>query len=141
MNWHLLTLTALAAFTSFTLVAAPVPKALPADADAESKRGRELLALERKLFGEWKGGPCAGTLFFYPDGTFERKNYGPGGIAFEGTWKLKWDALPPTLEMTVSEKDQTDFSMIVKLVKLDGETLQYQFDTDDVSTPFSRVKR
>ena len=45
--------------------------------------------LEKKLHGEWKGGPGVGEIVFRPDGTFERRNDSPGNHILKGTWELK----------------------------------------------------
>src|SRR5437870_7687927 len=65
------------------------------------ERGKELAALEQKLVGAWEGQTgCAGNYLFRADGTYELKMYGPVPIDLAGTWKVRWDALPPTLVLT-----------------------------------------
>src|SRR6266511_2288512 len=64
-------------------------------------QGMELAVLEQKLLGAWKGQtPCTGNFYFRADGTYELKGHGPGLSDFAGTWKVRWDALPPTLLLT-----------------------------------------
>src|SRR5207237_963167 len=47
--------------------------------------GKGLVALERKLVGEWKGeGSCLGDLTLRADGTFERRRYSPGNNTLAG---------------------------------------------------------
>src|SRR3954466_11743802 len=65
------------------------------------ERGKELAALEQKLVGAWEGQTgCAGNFLFRADGTYELKRHGPVGDDFAGTWKVRRDALPPTLVLT-----------------------------------------
>jgi len=42
-------------------------------------------ALEQKLHGEWKGGPCRGELALRADGTFERQHFSPCNNHLTGT--------------------------------------------------------
>jgi len=90
------------------------------------------VALERKLHGEWKGGPCEGDWAFAPDGTYKVKNYSPGGNKLAGTWEVRWDALPPTLVLTCKTSDDPVHVKVgekteVKLIQLDDEALAYQY--------------
>jgi hypothetical protein len=66
--------------------------------------------LEQKLHGTWKGGPCMGTITFKADGTFERREYSPGGNQLKGLWHVRWDALPPTLVLDCKESDSEHFA-------------------------------
>lgn len=77
---------------------------LPAAA-AQNSKIDALTALERKLHGNWRGGPCIGELLFRADGTYERKHYSPANISSTGTWTLRWDALPPTLTLNCTASD------------------------------------
>jgi hypothetical protein len=65
--------------------------------------------VEKMLLGSWKGGACVGTLAFKADGTFERGGYSPGGNRLQGTWKMNWDGLPPTLTLTCTQSDDPYF--------------------------------
>jgi len=82
--------------------------------------------IEQKLHGAWQGGPCVGRLEFRADGTFERRNYGPGNLRLRGTWKVTWDALPPKLSLHCTESDEPSFvgkPYEVKLLELTDEHL------------------
>jgi hypothetical protein len=99
--------------------------------------------LEAKLLGNWRGGPCMGVLQFSKDGTFERRHYSPGGNEITGTWKLKWNALPPKLTLTVKTSDDPKAFPLgkvweLKLVGLDAKSLSYQIEGDDRSTSYRR---
>jgi hypothetical protein len=101
-------------------------------------------AVEQKLHGEWKGqGPCDGSLGIGPDGTFERRHYGPAGITVAGTWKVRWDALPPTLVLTCkssNDPDQVDKVCEAKVVELDDDTLAYQWPDAKKPVRYTRVR-
>jgi hypothetical protein len=101
-------------------------------------------AVEQKLHGAWKGqGPCDGSLGIGPDGTFERRHYGPAGITVTGTWKVRWDALPPTLVLTCKSSDDPDQVgkvWEVKLVELDDDTLAYQWPDAKKAVRYARVR-
>ena len=87
------------------------------------ERGKELAALEQKLVGAWKGqNGCAGNFLFRADGTYEVEGYGPGGDEFAGTWKVRWDALPPTLVLTTKTPGIPELGRL-RLTQLDEETL------------------
>jgi hypothetical protein len=99
---------------------------------AQDDAGKSLTALERKLHGEWVGqGPCDGRLTLRADGTYERRLYGPGGINSAGTWKVRWDALPPTLVLTCRTSDgpgeDAGTTYEPKLIQLDDAALAYNF--------------
>lgn len=103
-----------------------------------------LMRLEKKLHGEWDGGPCMGDWVFAADGTFVLKNFSPGGDTFTGAWKVRWDALPPTLALTFKTSDAPEHFKVgqtweVKLVQLDDETFAYKRPQDE-DTPV-RCKR
>ena len=86
-------------FAAVAAVSAPVPPGV-------AKYQRDLVALEKKLHGAWKGdGPCAGGLTFAADGTYTRPHHGPGGDNSAGTWAVRWDALPPALVLTCTQSD------------------------------------
>lgn len=100
-------------------------------------------ALERKLHGAWKGGPCHGELILKADRTFERRHYSPGNYNLTGTWKVRWDALPPTLVLNRKTSDgpgSVGKTSEVKLVQLDDEVLAYQFRSEK-PTRYTRVKK
>ncbi len=79
--------------------AAPTPSGGATDAEASAAKEKDsaLAALEKKLHGEWRSGPCIGTLQFYADGTYMRDHWPPAGIRSTGQWSIQWNALPPTL--------------------------------------------
>jgi hypothetical protein len=84
----------------------------------------------RKLYGEWQGGPCMGELTVRTDGTFERRHYSPGNNQLTGTWQVRWNATAPILVLTCKTSDDPDrigTRFEVKLVQLDDETLTYQY--------------
>ena len=98
--------------------------------------------LEQKLCGGWKGGPCQGDWTYRPDGTFRARHYSPGGNRLEGTWAVRWDALPPTLARTCKTLDDPDLvgkSWDVKLVQLDDEELAYSYKRDPYPDRFTRL--
>jgi len=101
-------------------------------AQAADQPKEALVALERKLHGEWKGGPCQGDWTFAPDGTYELQHYSPGNNKLAGTWEVRWDALPPTLIFTCTTSDAPDRIKVgekteVKLTQLDDDSLAYQY--------------
>jgi inhibitor of cysteine peptidase len=103
-------------------------------------------ALERKLHGEWIGGPCIGELTLGADGSFKRRNYSPGGHDLTGTWELQWNAIPPTLVLTCKTSDNPDYvgkTSKFKLIQLDDGALAYQYaGTEDKNVyRFTRVKK
>jgi hypothetical protein len=97
-----------------------------------NERGIELAALEHKMIGAWQGQTgCAGNFLFRADGTYELKGYGPGGDDFAGTWKVRWDALPPTLVLTCKTSEIPEELGKLKLIQLDDETLKAQYARQD----------
>ena len=101
--------------------------AQPADPPKDSS-----VTLERKLHGEWKGGPCEGDWTFAPDGTYKVRNYTPGNNNLTGAWEVQWNALPPTLVLTCKTSDDPDRFKVgekteVKLIQLDDNVLAYQY--------------
>src|SRR5262245_37446694 len=90
----------------------------------------ELAALERKLHGEWQGqGGCIGDIAFHPNGKYRRTKQGPDGADSEGTWVIRWDALPPTLVLTC--KTASDPNLVgkreMKLILLEDDAFAYQY--------------
>jgi hypothetical protein len=88
--------------------------------------------LERKLHGVWHGPACGGDWTFGAGGTFEVRHYSPGNNEFAGTWRVRWDALPPTLVLTRKTSDAPDRIKIgevseVKLVELSDGALTYRY--------------
>src|SRR4051794_11555307 len=85
--------------------------------------------IEQKLVGEWtKGGACIGDITFRADGTYERKHFSPGNNTLTGRWKVRWDALPPTLVLICEQSDRMDFvgkTWEVKITRLDDEGLNF----------------
>ena len=89
------------------------------------------VSLEKKLHGEWKGGPCMGDWTFVADSTFALKNYSPGGDSFTGVWQVRWDALPPTLILTFKTSDAPEHFKVgqtweVKLIQLAARLLDLE---------------
>lgn len=109
--------------------------------------GKDLAALEKKLLGTWKGqGGCDGRLVFRADGTYELTEYGPGADDSAGTWKVRWDALPPTLVLIcrTSEVPENVCKITeVKLIKLDDKNLviEYSNPNGSPSGHYARVKK
>ncbi|MGC4006820.1 MAG: hypothetical protein QM811_28315 [Pirellulales bacterium] len=64
-----------------------------------------LTDLEKKILGEWEGGPCMGTYDFAADGTYRLTGYTPGGNKLAGTWAFRWDELPPKLVLVCKTSD------------------------------------
>lgn len=86
-----------------------------------------------KLHGTWRGGACMGELTIRPNGTFQRDHYSPGNNKLTGTWKLTWDALPPTLVLSCTDSDDADFidkQEELKLTELNDEALAFQYPGD-----------
>ena len=101
------------------------------------------VALERKLWGTWRGGPCMGDLTLRANGTFERRHYTPANRTRSGTWAVRWDALPPTLVLTVTDADDPGdigTRQELKLVGLDGDDLAYQYPGSDEPARYTRVR-
>jgi hypothetical protein len=123
----------------------PAGSAAP-DRAAKDREGTA--ALEAKLHGEWAGeGPCTGGITFRADGTYERIHQGPAATTSAGTWKVRWDALPPTLVLACRESDDPDHVgqvIRVKLVQLDETVLAFTHpDSPPPAKPtrFSRAKK
>jgi hypothetical protein len=89
--------------------------------------GKEIAALEQKLLGSWWGQEgCSGRYLFRKDGTYDLKGLGPTANETAGTWKVRWDALPPTLVLTckMSESDEEiGKDTELKLQQLDDASL------------------
>jgi hypothetical protein len=118
---------------------APVPAQPPGN-----EWGKELAALEQKMLGDWKGQTgCAGNFLFRADGTYELTGYGPAPYDMAGTWKVRWDALPPTLVLTCKASEVLEeIGKIteVKLVRLDGESLAVEH-ADQTVGRYAREKK
>jgi hypothetical protein len=116
-------------------------------APAPPKREKPLTVLEKKMVGTWKGRiGCDGRLVFHANGTYELKEYGPGACDWEGTWKVLWDALPPTLILTCKTSNDGDLvgkTMKVKLIKLDDNNLAIDYENKNGSPTghYTRVKK
>ena len=110
------------------------------------ERGKELAALERKLLGAWEGKTgCDGHFVFREDGTYTLKGFGPAAHDSAGTWKVRWDALPPTLVMTCKDSgipEEVGTVREVKLIKLDDNGLAIKYANPNGSPPghYKRVK-
>jgi hypothetical protein len=111
---------------------------------AGKERAKDLAALEEKMLGDWKGQTgCAGDFFFRADGTYELKRHGPAGHDLAGTWKIRWDALPPTLVLTCKSSDvdeEVGVTREVKLVQLDDKNLAIDRAKESVSL-YARVNK
>jgi hypothetical protein len=105
---------------------------------------KELATLEKKMLGVWKGrSGCDGRLVFRADGTYELTDYGPAPYDSAGTWKVRWDALPPTLVLTCRTSeipDEVGKTMEVKLIKLDDKSLAFKYASKEVGQ-YTRVKK
>ena len=115
--------TAILAAASLGVIASTLPADQPKPGPGE---------LEQKLFGVWQGPACGGEWTIGPDGTFESRHYSPGNNSLTGTWAVRWDALPPTLVLTIKTSDALDRIKVgetwqVKLVQLDDEALAYEW--------------
>ena len=102
------------------------------------------VALERKLWGTWRGGPCMGDLTLRANGTFERRHYTPANRTRSGTWAVRWDALPPTLVLTCTDADwagEIGTVREVKVVQLDASALSYQWPGLAEPARYSRPKK
>lgn len=111
--------------TTIVLLSATLSAPLPSDAGREAR-----VAFEKKLTGEWlNGGPCIGDITIRSNGTFERRHYSPGNETVRGTWKLKWDALSPTLLLTCDESDgerHVGKTWDMKVIRLDDEAMHWE---------------
>jgi hypothetical protein len=101
-------------------------------AQAAPRLKEQPVDLERKLHGVWNGPACGGEWTFGADGTFAVKHYSPGNNEFAGTWKVRWNALPPTLVLTCQASDDPVWIKVgeaseVKLVELSDDNLAYQY--------------
>jgi hypothetical protein len=98
--------------------------------------GKELVALERIMLGAWRGQEgCSGRYLFNEDGTYELTGFGPVANETAGTWKVRWEALPPTLVLTckASESDEDiGKETKVKLLQLDDASLTIEYDAKTV---------
>ena len=114
------------------------------------EKGRELAALEKKLLGSWKGGPCVGDYSFDADGTFELHHFTPGNNTVTGDWSIRWDALPPTLVLTCKTSDfkkktpsRQEYQYLgkdleLKLLELNSEALVCRSPNDKGDTRYER---
>jgi hypothetical protein len=101
-------------------------------------RSSELVAIEQKLLGTWRGPACGGDYTFNPDGTYMLRNFTPGQNTLTGTWSIRWDALPPTLLLTCKTSDfkkkyptwpEYEYlgkTLELKLLELNSGTLVYR---------------
>jgi len=109
--------------------------------------GKELAVLEKKVLGAWRGQTgCDGNFLFRADGTYELTEYGPAPHDSAGTWKVRWDALPPTLVLTCKTSDipdQVGKTTEVKLIKLDDKSLAIEYANKSSNPPgrYTRVKK
>jgi hypothetical protein len=97
---------------------------------ARGERDATVADAAQAMVGRWRGaGPCDGVITFRPDGTYERRDYSPGGYRVAGAWALRRDTSPPTLVLTCEESDDRDGVgriVAVTLVRVDVEELVYQ---------------
>jgi hypothetical protein len=99
-------------------------------------------AVERKLIGDWRGGPCMGTIHFDADRKFRREHYTPGNNFVSGSWELRWDALPPALVFQGTDSDAPERlikDLTVLLTLLNDEALEYRIG-DGPPSRYERVK-
>lgn len=59
--------------------------------DKKDQAATQPATLEQKLVGHWRGEPCQGDYTFKPDGTYELRNFTPGGNTLTGTWSIRND--------------------------------------------------
>jgi hypothetical protein len=88
-----------------------------------------LAGLEQLLYGTWKGPACGGDWNYKADGTFETVHFTPAGSRLTGTWKLKWDSLPPILVRTCKTSDDSELvgkTWEAKLIELTKDSHIYQ---------------
>ncbi len=114
------------AFLSFLMLVVLTP-GCPGESGASDDMA--LPAIERKLLGEWKGGACRGNWVFRDNGTFELDHYSPAILQLSGTWKMRWDALPPTLVTTFSSSVDSSYAgkkWELKLTQLDEQTMEFK---------------
>jgi hypothetical protein len=125
---------------SFLIGFAPVVLAERPD----NERGKELAALEQNLLADWKGQtPCAGIFLFRADGTYELTGFGPAPYDSVGTWKVRWDALPPTLVLTCKTSevpDEVGKTTELKVIELDDKSLAVKRAGQDADR-YARVKK
>jgi hypothetical protein len=77
---------------------------------------------------------------FHADGTYELKWYGPAPVDFAGTWKIRWDALPPTLVLTCKSSEIREELGMLRLIQLNDETLEAQHAKQSAHR-YARVKK
>jgi hypothetical protein len=118
-----------------------------AQAVLAERPGKEPAALEKKMLGAWKGQTgCDGVFLFRADGTYALTGYGPAPYDSAGTWKVRWDALPPTLVLTCKTSeipDEVGKTTEVRLIKLDDRRLAIEYANQNGSPPghYTRVKQ
>lgn len=124
----------------------PAQLGLPRDVE-------QLAALQREILGAWRGGACIGDYTFNADGTFKLDNFTPGQNHLTGTWRLMWDAIPPTLVLTYQTSDfrvrnpqRAEFHNLgktvgVKILKLNRDELSLQIPGDQRATDYDRRER
>jgi len=111
-------------------------------AETAVKPKESVATLDRKLHGEWKGGDCQGTWTFWANGTFELKDFSPGGDTLTGTWAVRWNALPATLGVTINASDDPNdvgAKWELRLIQLDDEAFIYQ-RPDGAKPRYERVR-
>jgi hypothetical protein len=127
------------------VLAASVLLITAAQAADKTKEGPP--ALERKLHGEWKGPACGGNWTFGADGTFAVEHYSPGNNKATGAWELRWNALPPTLALTLKTSDAPERIKVgetweVQIIQLDDEALAYVWPkSPEKPIHWTRVKK
>jgi hypothetical protein len=118
-----------------------------AQAVLAERPGKELAVLEKKILGAWKGQTgCDGKFLFRADGTYELREYGPAQYDSAGSWKVRWDALPPTLVLTCKTSeipDEVGKTTEVKLIKLNDRSLAIEYANQNGNPPghYTRVKK
>jgi len=100
------------------------------------------VALERKLWGKWQGGACAGDPTLKQNGKVERGHYGPANHALSDRWAIRCDALPPTLVLTCTGVDwagEIGTKQEVKAVQFDEAVPAYLHAECDQPTRYELV--
>lgn len=126
----------------------PALTAPPQSDTAEKSAGTR--TIEKKLIGTWYGPDCGGDYTFNADGTFDVKNFTPGNNTLTGTWSIRWDALPPTLVLTIKSSDfrkrdsqREEYPFVGKdreqsLLQLNEKALVFHYPNDKRAWHFSR---
>lgn len=136
-----------------TLLTTTSAQSVPASQVRDTNKATELVALEKKLLGHWKGPACAGDYTFNSDGTFELTHFTPGSNTLTGLWSIRWDALPPTLVLTCKTSDymtkdptRPEYEYLgkareSKLVELNDNEFAHRYSGDKSASRYTRPAR